>query len=85
MTSPYFYAKVKWIPGSFFNSGLKNKQFSEITESEAQMVDTGQVYLEMVIKKCNCWSFINLCIFSCQTKNIKYYYVVISRSIFGFK
>jgi len=55
-----------------------------MTESEAQVVDTNQIQLEMVIKRSNCWSFINLWIFSCQTKNKKYYYVVISRSIFGF-
>jgi len=54
ITSPYFYAKVKWTPGSFFNSDLKNAQFSEVTESEAKTVYAGQIQLEMVIKRCNC-------------------------------
>jgi len=38
---------------NLFSRNLKNEQFSE--RAEAQMVDTGQIQYEMVIKRCNCW------------------------------
>ena len=52
-------------------------QFIEI--AEAQMVDTGQIQKEMVLKSYNWWLSINLLVFSCQEKINKYYYVVIER------
>jgi hypothetical protein len=56
-------------------------QFTKI--AEAQIVDTGQIRQEMVLKSCIWWLSFNQYIFSCQENIKKYYYVGIIGGIFA--